>query len=79
MCKAKEKLIEHLKEHGTGNELQAGFKKEKNLKINILTLKYCIGNCTERKKEFFLTALDFSKAFNSVNRKKIIETDELQI
>ena len=37
-------------------------------------LVYCLRSAEKMKKHLFVTAIDFAKAFNSVNRKCLIET-----
>ena len=54
-------------------ELQAGFTEGKRIEDNILILRYCISESYRRKKSLFVTAIDFAKAFDSINRLHIIK------
>lgn len=54
------------------NELQAGFTKGRRFKDNVFLVKYCIDDSKRRKQKLVLVAIDFSKAFDSINRCKLI-------
>ena len=67
----KEKILEHIKSLGEVNVLQAGFTEGRRLEDNLFILNYCIENSKHRKQELVITAIDFEKAFDSVNRKEL--------
>jgi hypothetical protein len=58
-------------------EARAGFTKGRRVEDNIFVLRYYVEETFRRKKELIVTAIDFSKAFDSVNRGKIIDIDEV--
>ena len=70
----REKIEEHLENNGITNELQAGFTKNRRITDNLFILRYCIENSFKNKKELYVIAIDFKKAFDSVDRGKLIET-----
>ena len=74
MSLAKEQLIEHLTVNGKINDLQAGFTSGRRIEDNLLIMKYCIESSYKEKVSLILTAIDFSKAFDSVDRKSLIHT-----
>jgi hypothetical protein len=58
-------------------EARAGFTKGRRVEDNIFVLRYYVEETFRRKKELIVTAIDFSKAFDSVNRGKMIDIDEV--
>ena len=54
-------------------ETQAGFTTGSLIEDNLLTLQYCIERCFKLKQPLIFTCLDYSKAFYSIRRGKIIE------
>lgn len=64
----------HLKENNQINELQAAYINQRRIADNMLILKYCIEKSYKMKKCLVVTSIDFSKAFDSIKRHKIIET-----
>ena len=65
--------MKHLEVNGEINELQSGFTRGRRLEDNIFILKYCIEDAKRRKVKLVLTAIDFAKAFDSINRRKLIQ------
>ena len=72
MSLVKDKIFEHMKEQKCVSDLQAGFTKGKRVEDNLTILRYCIGESRKMKRPLYITAIDFAKAFDSINRKQII-------
>ena len=70
----RDKIDKHIKENNWEMERQTGFTKGCRIEDNLLVLKYCINSSFKSKKSLIITAIDFSKAFDSVKRSKLIET-----
>ena len=68
----KDKILEHIKTLGEVNVLQSGFTEGRRLEDNLFILNYCIENSKQRKQELVITAIDFEKAFDSIDRKALI-------
>ena len=69
----REKIENHLKYNKINNELQAGFTSKRRATDNLFILKYCIEKSFKRKKPLYVIAIDFQKAFDSIDRGKLIE------
>ena len=72
MSLSKEKLFTHMKVQNCISELQAGFTGGKRIEDNLLVLRYCISESRRLKKPLFITAIDFMKAFDSIDRQSIL-------
>ena len=72
MCK--HALVDHLQEMNKVSNYQSGFTVGRRLEDNILILKYCITESYISNTPLILTAIDFAKAFDSINRPKLINT-----
>ena len=70
----KTKIEEHLKKNGLLNELQSGFTEKRRTTDNIYILDYCIQESYRMKKELYVISVDLQKAFDSIQRGKLIET-----
>lgn len=55
------------------SDLQAGFSEGRRLEDNLFLLEQCVEDCYRTKKELFMIAVDFSKAFDSVSRRALVE------
>ena len=73
----KDKIERHLKENDELLEMQAGFTGGGRIEDNLFLLRYCVEDSFSRKKPLFLTAIDYRKAFDSVNRAEMIEALKL--
>ena len=69
----KNKLYEHLKVNNCILDLQSGFTQNRRIEDNLLVLRYCVSESRASKKPLFLVAIDFAKAFDSIDRCKIVE------
>ena len=56
------------------NELQAGFTKKRRITDNLYILKYCIESSFKKKQTLYVVAIDFQKAFDSIDRGKLMKT-----
>lgn len=54
--------------------MQAGFTKGGRVEDNLLILQYCEERAFKMKRSLIASALDISKAFDSVKRGKLIDT-----
>ena len=74
MSLTKDKIEEHLKDNKQILENQAGFTKGGRIEDNLFLLNYCVEESYIKKKPLYVTAIDYSKAFDSVRRSELIET-----
>lgn len=72
MSLIKDEIEEHLWNNNEMKEVQAGFTKGGKTEDNIFILQYCIERSFKMKKPLIITSIDFSKAFDSIKREKII-------
>ena len=74
MSLVKERLESHLRENDIQNELQSGFTNRRRGEDNMFMLRYCVEETFRGRRKLVVTSIDFQKAFDSVNRGKMIET-----
>ena len=67
-------LEKHIERNGLTNEAQSGFTDKGRVENNIFILNYCIERSKAEKKPFFLTSVDYSKAYDSIKRGNLAET-----
>ena len=67
------KIDRHILENNKRMETQADFTTGSMIEDNLFTLQYCIEGCYKLKRPLIVTCLDYSKAFDSIRRGKIIE------
>ena len=72
----KKKTEDHLKDSGRGRVNQIGFCEGGRTEFNLFVLQYLVGRALGRKERLFVIAIDFKKAFDSVDRIKLIDTME---
>ena len=70
----KEAIEDHLEKNELMNECQSGFTKGRRIEDNIFILESCIEETRKRKEGLAVLAIDFKKAYDSVDRKKMMET-----
>ena len=73
MAFIREKIEEHLIRNNMVRDNQIGFTGGGRLEFNHLILQYMVDNVIKKEKEngkLFVIALDFKKAYDSVDRKK---------
>ena len=68
------KIDAHLLENHEKLDTQAGFTTGSMIEDNLFTLKYCIKRSFKLRRPLIVTCLDYSKAFDSIKREKLIET-----
>ena len=73
----KTKIEQHLEEKDEMLELQAGFTSGRRIEDNLFILRYCVENSFRRKKPLYLAAIDYKKAFDSVDRAEMIDALKL--
>ena len=69
-----EKKVHNLNVNNEINCMQMGFKRGRRLEDNVLMLVYCPRSAKKMRKNLVITAIYFATAFDSVNRKCLIET-----
>ena len=57
-------------------DTQTGFQKDKGTREGIFNLRMLIERCLEVNKDIFLCFIDYTKAFDSINHNKLIESLE---
>ena len=67
------KIDTHLLENHEKLDTQAGFTTESMIEDNLFTLQYCIERSFKLRRPLIVTCLDYSKAFDSIKREKLIE------
>ena len=77
MALIRNRIEEQLVNNNEVLEEQSGFTNGARIEDNIAIVKYLIDNARKTKKQLIITGIDFSKAFDSVKREKIIETLKL--
>ena len=74
MSYLKKEIESHIEMNGLAKVNQIGFCKGGRTEFNHFIILYLVERAVRRKEELFVIALDFKKAFDSVNRVKLIET-----
>ena len=69
----KDKLFEHLQRSNLINDLQTGATKNRRVTENIHIMQYLIQNSFINKTKLYIFSIDFSKAYDSVNRYKLFQ------
>ena len=77
MSLLKIRIEKHIERNGEIIETQAGFTKGARVEDNLAILKYLRQEASKRKEELIITAIDFSKAYDSVKRHVIVDTLKL--
>lgn len=70
----KEKIEDHLRKTEKIKNVQAGLTTVERLEDNFFMLQYCIEKSYREKKTLVIISIDYSKAFDSIKRNKIVET-----
>lgn len=73
MSMIKNKIEQHLRENNEIMEIQAGFTRSGRVEDNLFLLNYCVEESYCKKKPLYVTAIDYSKAFDSVKRSKLVD------
>ena len=73
MAIVKNKIECHLEANRAMMDRQAGFTKGSRIEDNLFLLKYCVMSSFKNKNSLIVTAIDFSKAFDSIKRDKLIK------
>ena len=74
MSVLKESIENHIYVQNLQKDQQNGFTRGRRLEDNITILNYCIEGSLRTGQELYVAAVDYSKAFDSINRKQLIET-----
>ena len=70
----KDKLLEHLTRNGLISDYQAGFTGGRRLEENLFVVRCCIEETYRLGKRLVVVAIDFEKAFDSVDRVALIRS-----
>ena len=62
----------HVRTNDRVNEMQMGSTKDRRVTDNLFLFQYCIDKTFRSKSKLFAIAIDYSKAFDSVDRFKMI-------
>ena len=73
MAIIKDLIYEYLETSKLIKDCQTGSAKGRRVQDNIKILDYCINNTYKTKKVLYALAIDFAKAFDSVDRKMLIK------
>ena len=74
MSLIKDEIENHIKRNHLMKENQTGFTKGGRLEDNIFTIQYIAERACRKKEKLILIAVDYSKAYDSIDREKMIET-----
>jgi hypothetical protein len=74
MTMLRDSLVQHLITNGRMSEYQSGFTVGRRLEDNLFMLNYCTEDSVRRKNKIYIAAIDFAKAFDSIDRRALIET-----
>ena len=74
MSLIKNQIEEHLTENNLVKYNQTGFTKGGRMEDNLFILQHLVGKSFKREKPLIVISIDFSKAYDSIDRKKMIET-----
>ena len=69
----KDEIEDHLEKSLLTKDNQTGFTKGGKKEDNLFMLQYLVGKAYKNKKPLILIAIDYSKAYDSLDRKKLIE------
>jgi len=69
----KDKMEKHIIKINEVRENQSGFTRGRRIEDNLVILNYCVEESFRMKKDLYVAAVDFSKAFDSVDRIRMIE------
>ena len=70
----KTKIEKHLLKTECRNDMQGSYTEKRRITDNLYILKHCIEESYKSKQLLIIISVDFQKAFDSVNRRKIITT-----
>ena len=74
MSYLKKEIEGHIERNGLAKVNQIGFCDGGRTEFNHFIILYLVERARRRGEEMFVIALDFKKAFDSINRIKLIET-----
>ncbi|MCP4485682.1 MAG: hypothetical protein GY823_14200, partial [Flavobacteriaceae bacterium] len=74
MSLIKNEIEQHIKENDEAKETQAGFTEGGRTEDNLFILQYCVQETFKSRKQLVVIAVDYTKAYDSIDRKTIIET-----
>ena len=69
----KDYIFEFLEKSSQVNEFQSGGTKGRRVTENMYVMSYCIERSFRMKKKLFILAIDFKKAYDSINRLSLIK------
>ena len=72
MSLVKDKIVDHINQMGEESKVQSGFTGDWRLEHNLFILWYCIEMRYRREKPLFVKSIDFTNAYNSVDRVELL-------
>ena len=69
----KGKIEEHLENNSLLSELQIGFTKKRRIEDNMMMIHECKENAFRTKTQLIIIAIDYKKAYDSVDRQAIVD------
>ena len=69
----KDKMVEQRMSDWRVGDLQCGFTEGRRMQENLFVLSHCVEESYRMKRELVVVAVDFSKAFDSVERRALVE------
>ena len=74
MALIKSRVEKHLCNNELYNDMQAGFTEKRRIEDNLFMLHECKEMSFRKKKQLIVISIDYTKAYDSINRKEIVET-----
>ena len=74
MSVIRDSIEDHICSGDLQKDQQSGFTKKRRIEDNLIMLNYCVEGTYRVGGELYIAAIDYSKAFDSINRKHMIET-----
>ena len=69
----KDEIYEHMRINKLIKDTQTGSARGRRVQDNVKILDYCVESTYRRKEIMYALAIDFAKAFDSIDRKRMIE------
>ena len=72
MSLIKNMIVQHIRKMGEESEFLPGFKERSRMEDNLFLLRCCVESSYKKGKPLIVLAIDFVKAFDSVNRETLL-------
>ena len=74
MSIVKDQIEDHIEKNNLRKHNQTGFTKGGRKEDNLFVLQHLVEKCYKQDKQLVVISIDYSKAYDSIDRKKMIET-----